>query len=196
MELRAERICKAYGGVPVLQNVTFTAGPGVTCLMGPSGRGKTTLLRILMGLEQADSGRVVLPAGCRWGAVFQEDRLLERLDARENLRFVLGGAYREDAASGLLEQLGLGDVGAKPAGAFSGGMKRRLALARALLAPADLLALDEPLTGLDEGARAASVACIRRWGAGKTVLLVTHMPSDAEALDAAVVQLDDAAPER
>lgn len=193
MELRAEGICKAYGGVPVLQNVTFSAGPGVTCLMGPSGRGKTTLLRILTGLEQADSGRVFLPAGCHWGVVFQEDRLLERLDARENLRFVLGGAYREETASGLLEQLGLGDVGTKPAGAFSGGMKRRLALARALLAPADLLALDEPLTGLDGESRTQALECIRRWGAGKLVLLVTHMPSDAGALDAAVVRLDDAA---
>ena len=95
MEVCVENLCKSYGGVPVLRNVSLAAGPGVTCIMAPSGMGKTTLLRVLLGLESPDSGRVKVPKNCRWTAVFQEDRLLEQLDAMGNLRFVLGGDFRE-----------------------------------------------------------------------------------------------------
>ena len=186
MEVRVENLCKQYGGTPVLRNVTFAAGRGVTCVMAPSGTGKTTLLRILMGLEQADSGSVTQ---CRWSAVFQEDRLLERLDAMENLRFVLGGSLDEGRARSLLKRLGLGNAGAKPVGEYSGGMKRRLALARALLAPSDALALDEPFTGLDEENRAQCLACIREAAREKPVLLVTHDGEDAAALNAAMIRL-------
>ena len=134
MDVHIEHLCKAYDGKPVLENVSFTAAAGrVTCIMAPSGRGKTTLLRILLGLERADSGTVTLPEHCRWSAVFQEDRLLEHLDAMGNLRFVLGGALDGAAAGRLLAELGLEDTAGKPVREFSGGMKRRLALARALL---------------------------------------------------------------
>lgn len=122
------------------------------CLTAPSGAGKTTLLRILLGLEQPDRGEVLAPPGTRWSAVFQEDRLLEHLDARDNLRFVLGAVSPE--ALTLLETLGLGDVGGKIVAEYSGGMRRRLALARALLSPCDALVLDEPFTGLDPEIRA------------------------------------------
>ena len=174
MEIHIENLCKSYGGSPVLKNVSFTAGPGVTCIMAPSGSGKTTLLRILLGLERPDSGTVGLPEKCRWSAVFQEDRLLEGLDAMGNLRFVLGKDFREEAAAALLAELGLGDVGGKPVRDFSGGMKRRLALARALLAPFDVLALDEPFTGLDQDNRERAWRCVREHAAGKPVLLVSH----------------------
>ena len=186
--MRVEALCKSYGGRGVLENVSFEAGVGVTCLMAPSGSGKTTLLRILLGLETADSGAVYDPPA-RWSAVFQEDRLLEHLDAMGNLRFVLGAALDETAAGALLTELGLGDTAGKPVREFSGGMKRRLALARALLAPSDALALDEPFTGLDEENRARCQALLRRAGEEKPVLLVTHDPADAQALDAAVVKL-------
>ena len=106
MELHIKNLCKSFDGRPVLENVSFTAGPGVTCVMAPSGAGKTTLLRILLGLERPDSGSV--PEGVRWSAVFQEDRLLEHLDAMGNLRFVLGAALDEPAADALLAELGLG----------------------------------------------------------------------------------------
>lgn len=171
--LGAEGICKSYGGKAVLENVTFTAPVGVTRLVGASGVGKTTLLRIFLGLETPDRGRIVGSA-LRWAAVFQESRLLEGLDAEGNLRFALGTAYREAEAAALLEELGLGDVGAKRVRDYSGGMKRRLALARALLAPSDALALDEPFTGLDAENRAAAARCILRAAARKPVLLASH----------------------
>ena len=149
MEIAVKHLCKSFGGRTVLRDLTFTAGPGITAVMAPSGTGKTTLLRILLGLERPDSGTVEGLAGKRLTAVFQEDRLLEHLSADGNLRFVLGRAYDPAAARALLDRLGLPDTGAQPVREFSGGMKRRLALARALLAPFDALALDEPFTGVD-----------------------------------------------
>lgn len=191
MELRIQNLCKSYGGVPVLRNVTFAVGGGVTCVMAPSGGGKTTLLRILLGLETADSGTVEGAACLRWAAVFQEDRLLEHLDAMGNLRFVPGPDRCGDRAAALLRELGLADVGNRPVREFSGGMRRRLALARALLAESDALALDEPFSGLDGENRRRAMDCIRRCGAGKPILLVTHDEQDAAGLDAKIVSLAD-----
>ena len=189
MEIRVENLCKAYGGEAVLKNLTFTAAPGITCIMAPSGTGKTTLLRILLGLEKPDSGVVSMPKDCRWSAVFQEDRLLEQLDAAGNLRFALGAAYEEQAACLLLEELGLETAAGKSVRDYSGGMRRRLALARALLAPFDALVLDEPFSGLDGENRNRAIACIRRETAGKPVLLVTHDESDVAALEAVTIRL-------
>ena len=189
MELRVEHVCKAFDGRPVLRDVTFTAAEGVTCVMAPSGGGKTTLLRVILGLETPDSGTVSGLEGRGISAVFQEDRLLEWLDGVGNLRFVLGRRYDAGAACALLAALGLGEVGAKRVRDYSGGMKRRLALARALLAPFDLLVLDEPFAGLDGENRARAIACLRAATVGRTVVLVTHDPADAQALNAAVVTL-------
>ena len=176
-EIRVQNLCKTYGDHVVLHNLSFTAGVGVTRILGRSGAGKTTLLRILLGLDQPDSGSL-FGTNCRWAAVFQEDRLLGHLDAEDNLRFALGSAYNAAAAKTLLGKLGLADVGSKPICEFSGGMKRRLALARALLAPSDALILDEPFTGLDEENRSIALRCILHAAQTKPVLLASH-----EALD-------------
>ena len=187
MEIRVEHLWKSYGGTTVLRDVTFTARAGITCIMAPSGDGKTTLLRILLGLETADRGTVE-GADCRWAAVFQEDRLLEHLDAAGNLRFALGKQYDGDEAAALLEELGLRDVGGQAVGTFSGGMRRRLALARALLARSDALALDEPFAGLDEEARRQAWDCILRYAGERPVVLVTHDQGDAAGLGAEIVR--------
>lgn len=189
MELRIDHVSKAYGGQAVLRDVTVTVGSGVTCLMAPSGAGKTTLLRILLGLERPDSGTVYGLEGRRLAAVFQEDRLLEQQDWRGNLRFVLGSAFDEAEALTLLEELGLSDTGAQPVGEWSGGMKRRLALARALLAPFDVLILDEPFTGLDGDNRRRAAGSILARTAQRPVLLVTHDEADAKALSARIIHL-------
>lgn len=187
MELRIDHVSKAYGGQAVLRDVTVTVGSGVTCLMAPSGAGKTTLLRILLGLERPDSGTVHGLEGRRLAAVFQEDRLLEQQDWRGNLRFVLGSAFDEAAALTLLEELGLSDTGEQPVGEWSGGMKRRLALTRALLSPFDVLILDEPFTGLDGDNRRRAAACVLARTAQRPVLLVTHDEADAKALSARII---------
>ena len=189
MEIRVNHLCKSYNGASVLRDVTFTAGDGVTCVMAPSGCGKTTLLRILLDLETADSGTVSVPEGCRCAAVFQEDRLLEQLDAAGNLRFILGREYDGARAAAVLTELGLGDVGGKSVLAFSGGMRRRLALARALLARSDALVLDEPFAGLDGETRQRAWSCILRRRGQRPVLLVTHDEEDAAGLGAQIVRL-------
>ena len=89
--MEVKDLCKAYHGRPVLQNLSFAAGVGITAIWAPSGAGKTTLLRLLLGLEKPDGGRLV-GTDLRWSAVFQEERLLEGLDAAGNLRFALGPA--------------------------------------------------------------------------------------------------------
>lgn len=190
MRIAVEKLKKSYGEQQVLNDVTFVAAEEkITCIMAPSGVGKTTLLRILLGLERPDSGTVHLPKTCRWAAVFQEDRLLEHLDAMENLRFVLGNELDAEDAKDLLAELGLTEAEGKPVRDFSGGMKRRVALARALLAPSDALALDEPFTGLDEENREKAISCILKRTAGKPVLLVTHNEDDATGLNAEVIHL-------
>lgn len=173
-ELRAKGLEKAYNGRRVLHGLSFAAGPGVTFVLGPSGAGKTTLLRLLLGLEAPDGGAITGGEGLRWGALFQEDRLLAHLDAAKNLRFALGGDYDEERARALLQALGLEEAAGKAARDCSGGMRRRLALARALLFPGEALALDEPFSGLDAENRERAMAAIRRWGEGKIVLLATH----------------------
>ena len=189
MELKVENLTKRYGGRTVLDGVSFTLRQGVTCLMAPSGAGKTTLLRLLLGLERPDGGQITGLAGRRISAVFQEDRLLPGLDAAGNLRFVLGADCDEGRAAELLGELGLSDVGDKAVRDYSGGMRRRLALARALLFPCDILLLDEPFTGLDPENRARAAERVRRSGAGRIVFVVTHEASDAEALGADILRL-------
>ena len=188
--ISVKNLRKSYGEQLVLNDVSFELpDQGITCIMAPSGVGKTTLLRILLGLERPDGGAVSQPPDCRWAAVFQENRLLEQLDAMDNLRFVLGNDFDLQAACQILEELGLAETEGKPVRDFSGGMKRRLALARALLASSDALALDEPFTGLDEENRERAIACIRKRTAGKTVLLVTHHEEDVMGLNAGLIHL-------
>ena len=186
--MEVKNLCKAYGDRPVLENVSFTVGVGVTALWGPSGVGKTTLLRILLGLEKPDNGELMGTA-VRWSAVFQEDRLLEGLDALGNLRFALGTDYEEAKAAAMLTALGLTWETGKPVRDWSGGMKRRLALARALLAVSDAVALDEPFTGLDEENRRRAVLCVAAAAETKPVILVTHDRTELNLLRANIVNL-------
>ena len=190
MELRVEDLRKSYGGAAVLQGVSFTAEIGLTRVTGSSGIGKTTLLRILLGLESPDGGAT--NADCfRWAAVFQEDRLLEQLDAAGNLRFALGAAYDEAASRALLAELGLGDAGGKRVRDWSGGMKRRTAILRAILAPADIVLMDEPFTGLDPETKQQAARMINEYTAGKLLLFSTHSQEDAALLGAEILRLDE-----
>ena len=190
MTLAGGLLWKSCGGTEVLRDVSLTVTESQpVCLMAPSGSGKTTLLRLMMGLERPDRGRVTASEDLRWAAVFQEDRLLEQLSAMGNLRFALGPGLKEDQARGLLEELGLGDVGDKSVRDYSGGMKRRLALVRALLSPAGALALDEPFTGLDAHSREQCLGAVRRLAEGRVLLLASHNADDAPALGARVETL-------
>lgn len=188
MPLRIHNLSKSFDGQPVLSGVSAVLEEGNTyCLMGPSGAGKTTLLRILMGLERTDSGRVEGLSGLRISAVFQEDRLCEGFTALENVRLAaapsLSDADIRKALSAILPPQALD----RPVSALSGGMKRRTAIGRALLAPFDLLLMDEPFTGLDEDTRRRTAAFIRERAAGRMILLSTHQEEDVRLFQARVL---------
>lgn len=190
-EIIINRICKAYGDRVVLKDFScrFEAGK-VFCLMAPSGYGKTTLLRLIMGLEKPDSGRMEGLKDMRICALFQEDRLCENLDAASNLMLVQPQLKREQALA-LLAEAGLEDCAGKPVREFSGGMKRRTALMRALCCSGDLLLLDEPFKGLDADTRLKMLDCIRRYRNGRTTILVSHDEKDARDLQAHLVRMED-----
>ena len=169
-----EHISKGYDGRTIFRDFSYgLLRSDRIGIVGRNGAGKSTLLRVLAGELPPDSG-TVNGDKFRWTAVFQENRLLEGLDAEGNLRFVLGANYNAAAAQALLAELGLGDVGKKKVRDYSGGMQRRLALARALLAPSDALSLDEPFTGLDAENREAAMRAILRAAETKIVILSTH----------------------
>ncbi len=177
--LEAVDLCKGFDGRPVIEHFSARLEPGKAyCVMGPSGCGKTTLLYLLMGLIKPDAGRVIRDRELRFSAVFQEDRLLEQMSAVSNVALV-SRAPREQIEA-MLKELGLEKQSlGQPVSTFSGGMKRRVALCRALLAEYDVLFLDEPYKGLDEATRERVMAVTARASRGKTVLLVTHDPKES-----------------
>ena len=174
-----EHLSKSYGETVVFRDFSARLPLGETSVItGVSGSGKTTLLRLILGLEMPDEGAITgVPA--RRAAVFQEDRLCPQLTALENV-LLIAGRKREREARDMLARLGLGKSLAVPAAELSGGMRRRCALARALCAEFDLLALDEPFKGLDEANRRAAMDAVRALPGDKTVLLVTHDAAEAE----------------
>ncbi len=148
-------------------------------LTGESGIGKTTVLRLIMGLEKPQKGTVELKEGAKISAVFQEDRLIPALDAAGNVALFSS----KEKANEILIKLGLGDWMASMPAELSGGMKRRVALARALARESDILILDEAMTGLDEANRERVAAVINEYAAGRTVVCVTHDQKEAELLN-------------
>jgi len=184
-----DHVSKVFGEKQVFRDFCCQFAEGKTsCILGPSGCGKTTLLRLIAGLEKPDSGKVT-GADQKNSAVFQENRLFENLTVEKNLMLTARKDFTRADAQTLLRDLGLEAEERKPLSTLSGGMQRRVAVARALAADYDLLLLDEPLTGLDGETRRTVLEVIRRHSRGKTCLWVTHTPADAVLLDAQVLRL-------
>ena len=188
--LTIEHLTKQFGEKTLFRDLCLTVdGPAV--LWAPSGWGKTTLLRILMGLDTPTAGRV--RGVGRAAAVFQEDRLCPQLTALQNVTLVLPGSekqYKEQIRADF-QQLGMDTAAlALPAARLSGGQKRRTALLRALWAPSDTLLLDEPFTGMDPDTLAAAAALLRTRCGTEPVLLATHDREAIRLLGWPVIELE------
>ncbi len=197
--LTVREISKAFGRQPVLRSVDLDVADGSTlALLGPSGTGKSTLLRIVAGLESADEGTVRLgghditsvPAHRRGvGFVFQDQALFPHLDVAANVGFGLrmagvGAAGRRDAVAEALEVVGLPGFGDRDPATLSGGEAQRVALARALAPRPRLVLLDEPLAALDQLLRERLLLELRSIfdDLGVTVIAVSHDPTESAAL--------------
>lgn len=186
--LKLTNICRSYGGQQVLTSVTLTVNPGQrVALMGPSGVGKTTLLRIALGLEEPEQGTVE-NRFAKTAAVFQEPRLLPWRTALENVNLVLGDTPKTmEKARQALAQMGLAEAAGKYPRELSGGMQQRVAIARAMAVEADLLVLDEPFKAMDEALRTSVIAHVAKTPAA--ILLVTHEEQEAQLLNCDIIRM-------
>ncbi len=190
--IKAVNIRKAFGDNVVLDGFSHEFSDGkVTAVIGRSGCGKSTLLNILMGLVQPDSGEVVFPEKRNISAVFQENRLCENLTASANIRLVTGKRLSKAEIASELAKVGLDGCENKPVRTLSGGMKRRTALIRALLAEYDVLFLDEPFKGLDMDTKQNVMTYCKDKIKGKTVVLVTHDMDECKFLADETVRLEN-----
>ncbi len=162
------------------------------CLFAPSGSGKTTILRLLCGLQKADNGSITGLENKKIAVLFQEDRLLPQLSALDNIKLVLP-KEKHCYALVWLDKLGLKDSAHKTPLQLSGGMQRRLAIARSLayaaVCSADIYLLDEPFRGLDETTLAQCLTVIKESVGDSQLILVTHRSEEAEALCDRIVVL-------
>jgi len=205
--LEIRNLRKTYGATVAVDGVSFLIEKGQTLgLLGPNGAGKTTTVSIISGLISADSGQVLIegralgsdtdPVKQRIGLVPQDLALYDELSAQANLEFFgalyeLTGARLASAAGAALELVGLTDKVREKVKNFSGGMKRRLNLAVALLHDPDLLLLDEPTVGVDPQSRNAIFENLETLKQrGKTLLYTTHYMEEAERLCDRLVVVD------
>jgi ABC-2 type transport system ATP-binding protein len=197
---RLDRVSKRYGAVRAVDEVTADIPPGITGLLGPNGAGKTTLLTLLATLQAPDGGRLELlgldPARRaqrlelrrQLGYLPQEPGFHRRFTVFDFVDYVailkehVDRAARHAEVERVIDLVGLGDRADTRIGKLSGGMRRRVALAQALLGDPRLLLLDEPTAGLDPEQRLRFRDLISRLGEDRTVLLSTHQTEDVAAL--------------
>ena len=206
--VRVQDVTKTYGRTRALDGVSFTATTGVTGLLGPNGAGKTTLLRMLATVLAPDSGRLQLlgrnPQAAddrleirrRLGYLPQEPgfhrgfTVFEFVDYVAILKELTDRRARHDEVRRVIDLVGLSEVSGRRIRALSGGMKRRVGVAQAILGDPDLVVLDEPTAGLDPEQRLRFRDLVSRIGDGRTVLLSTHQTEDVAALCPHVVVID------
>ena len=184
-----ENLSKSYEQLEVLKNFSLSlTAPGTYCLMAPSGSGKTTLLRILLGLEKADNGYIKIPQPVR--AVFQENRLCESFSPLDNVFLAADSSMNRQSIYTELTRILPKDSILRPVSTLSGGMKRRAAIARALLTPSKTIVMDEPFTGLDEETKQTVIDYVKEKTVGKYLLVTTHLEEEAMALNGTIIRLN------
>lgn len=161
----------------------------ITALMAPSGKGKTTLLRLIAGLLPPSSGSIDTN-GRSVGIMFQEPRLFAQITNIENVMLVMKNKQaKQQKATELLEAFGVYDAANKYPGELSGGMAKRVSLARAIAFNADILLLDEPFSALDKETKVSIIEKTKELLRGKTVLFVTHDETEAALFAETIIQL-------
>ena len=186
-DLVLSNITKSYGERLVLEDLSmiFPAG-SVTCIMGPSGCGKTNLFNLITGTIKADAG-TISGVPDKLSIVFQEDRLCESFSAVSNIRLVTGDSMSEQEILQHFEELGIADSAYMPVCNLSGGMKRRVTIARAICYNSELILLDEALKGLDDERRHLTMDYIKKHSQGKTIICITHDPKEAEYMGGTLI---------
>lgn len=191
--LEIKDVFKAFGDKEVLRGASICADGEAVALMGESGSGKTTILRILAGLEKADGGEVSVTG--KTAVSFAEPRLFDGVRVIDNVTCVMpkenGRLSNEKRARELLKSLLLERAENMYPRELSSGMAARVSLCRALAYGADNIILDEPLRALDEETKAAAIEVLRRELCGKSTIMITHDGGDAMALCKRVFLLAD-----
>ena len=195
MELYIKHITKQFKNFTAVNDISLRITPGIWGLLGANGAGKTTLMRIIAGIMKPDQGEILydgipiseLKESYRdvFGYLPQEFGFYPEFTVRNYLEYVsvLKGLTKEDSRrkiDELLEQLTLSDVRNKKISRLSGGMKRRVGIAQALLNEPEVLILDEPTSGLDPGERVRFRNLLSEFANGRIVLISTHIVSDVE----------------
>ncbi len=180
--LKIKDLSFSYGNEKVISEFTLSLpSRGVYSIMGPSGCGKSTLFSLISGLKTPQSGSIEL-ASKSIAFAFQEPRLLPWLTAADNVNLVLGGKKSTlKTAIKALDEVGLLDGIKKYPDELSGGMQKRVSLARAFVTNSDFLLLDEPFTGLDDETKKNIITKIKAIGEESLVLLITHDTAEAKA---------------
>jgi NitT/TauT family transport system ATP-binding protein len=194
--VQVKNLYKSFGDNKVLVNLNLNFEKNkITVVTGPSGCGKTTLLNIISGIEKPDSGEVILKDHSI-SFIFQEDRLIPDLTVYKNIEFVLKSTLTEQESKPIIEKylalVKLTEAKDKYPDQLSGGMKRRVAVARAFAYRSDLLIMDEPFKGLDEKLKKEIMdEFLRIYNLDKrTVILVTHDKDEAMFLGDAIIDLN------
>ena len=188
MILQAKNISKRYGNHLAVDHIHLQFEKGTfNAILGPNGAGKSTTISMLIGLKQPTQGEIIYEPGTKIGVVFQTSVLDEMLTVRENLtiRAKQYKGLKPDRVSDLIGRLGLSAFQKQKYGTLSGGQKRRVDIARALLHSPDLLFLDEPTTGLDIQTRKSIWDLLYQLQKeeGMTVVLTTHYLDEADEAD-------------
>ena len=188
MILQAKGLTKNYGDHIAVRNINLEFKKGsFNAILGPNGAGKSTTISMLIGLKRATNGQIIYAPNTRIGVVFQASVLDEKLTVKENLAIraqqykgIKGGRVED-----LINQLGLTAFQKQLYGTLSGGQKRRVDIARALLSNPDILFLDEPTTGLDIQTRKSIWDLLYRLqrDEGMTIILTTHYLDEADEAD-------------
>ncbi len=193
MNILIDNISKQYNGKQVLKDVSLKITKGSKiALLGPSGSGKTTLLRIIADLEKPDSGHIKGFSQKDTAFMFQEPRLFPWLTAVENIACVLNikKSVAQKEATDWLKKVKLDHDGSKYPSELSGGMNRRIALARTLAYKKSLFLLDEPFYGLDAELKSYIIELTAAEIREKTVVFITHDIKEAESFGDRIVYLD------